>query len=569
MSKGRLPAGLVHGHGNRRLRRAMTSTNMLTRIHLSRLLLGLWLLCGLLSTPALAEQQPPVSDPTGTQVAPVIVDGNKLFRVRGLPAYPASRRASEIRQRIIGLAGDASFKVDLLTISNEEPDRSIVMAGDQELLSVFDEDAALENIRRQLLAEVYRNNIADAITQFRADRSTGRLVNNSLMALVATALFVLLLWATRRLFRWLVDWAERDVRRSVRDLASKAHHIVHAGQLWTLFAGSLRFLRTISYLVLIYFYLNAVLGLYPWTRPAARMLFRFILNPLQSLWLGFVDSLPNLIFLIILWIVISYLLKFLKAFFRALERGRIQLENFEANWAMPTYKIVRILVIAFALVIAYPYIPGSDSLAFKGVSVFLGILLSLGSSSVIANLLAGLTMTYRGAFREGDRIRVGEIVGTVEEVKVMITRVRTPKNEIVIMPNSNIMSADVINYTQLAKTEGLLVHTTVSIGYDTPWRQVEAMLIEAAHLTGGTNKEPPPFVLQTSLGDFAAHYQLNVYCSDVNNLPRIYSDLHANIQDVFNAHGVQIMSPAYVADPETAKVVPPERWYAEPAKQPE
>ena len=205
MSKGRLPAGLVHGHGNRRLRRAMTSTNMLTRIHLSRLLLGLWLLCGLLSTPALAEQQPPVSDPTGTQVAPVIVDGNKLFRVRGLPAYPASRRASEIRQRIIGLAGDASFKVDLLTISNEEPDRSIVMAGDQELLSVFDEDAALENIRRQLLAEVYRNNIADAITQFRADRSTGRLVNNSLMALAATALFVLLLWATRRLFRWLVD----------------------------------------------------------------------------------------------------------------------------------------------------------------------------------------------------------------------------------------------------------------------------------------------------------------------------------------------------------------------------
>jgi small-conductance mechanosensitive channel len=320
---------------------------------------------------------------------------------------------------------------------------------------------------------------------------------------------VLLLWATRRLFRWLVDWAERDVRRSVRDLASKAHDIVHAGQLWTLFAGSLRFLRTISYLVLIYFYLNAVLGLYPWTRPAARMLFRFILNPLRS------------------------------------------------------------LVIAFALVIAYPYIPGSDSLAFKGVSVFLGILLSLGSSSVIANLLAGLTMTYRGAFREGDRIRVGEIVGTVEEVKVMITRVRTPKNEIVIMPNSNIMSADVINYTQLAKTEGLLVHTTVSIGYDTPWRQVEAMLIEAAHLTGGTNKEPPPFVLQTSLGDFAAHYQLNAYCSDVNNLPRIYSDLHANIQDVFNAHGVQIMSPAYVADPETAKVVPPERWYAEPAKQPE
>lgn len=546
----------------------MTLSNTLTRIHLPGLLFGFWLLCGLLVAPVFAEQPTPVSDPTGTLVAPVIVDGNKLFRVRGLPAYPATRRASEIRQRIIALADDASFSVDLLTVSNEEPDRSIVMARDQELLSVFDEDAELENIRRKLLAEVYRKNIVDSITRYRTDRSTGRLVNNSLMALAATALFVLLLWALRRLFRWLVDWAERDVRRSVQDLASKAHYIVHAGQLWTLFAGSLRFLRTVSYLVLIYFYLNAVLGLYPWTRPAARMLFRFIVDPLKSLWLGFVSALPNLIFLIILWIVISYLLKIFHAFFRAIERGRIRLESFEANWAMPTYKIVRILTIAFALVIAYPYIPGSDSLAFKGVSVFLGILLSLGSSSFIANLLAGLTMTYRGAFSEGDRIRVGEVVGTVEEVKVMITRLRTPKNERVIMPNSNIMGSDVINYTQLAKTEGLLLHTTVGIGYDTPWRQVEAMLIEAANRTEGANQEPPPFVLQTSLGDFAAHYQLNANCSDVTNLPRIYSDLHANIQDVFNEHGVQIMSPAYVADPETAKVVPPEQWYAEPAKRP-
>ncbi|MEE4217537.1 MAG: mechanosensitive ion channel family protein, partial [Xanthomonadales bacterium] len=412
-------------------------------------------------------------------------------------------------------------------------------------------------------------NIADAITQYRADRSTVKLLNNSAMALAATVLFVFLLWALKRLFRWLVDWAERDVRRNVQDLASKTHYLVHAGQLWTLVAGVLRFLRTLSYLALTYFYLNAVLGLYPWTRPAARMLFRFIINPLESMWLGFVGALPNLIFLVILAIVVRYLLKFCRAFFRAIERGRIQLESFEAEWAMPTFKIVRILIIAFSIVIAYPYIPGSDSLAFKGVSVFLGILLSLGSSSFIANLLAGLTMTYRGAFREGDRVSVGEVLGTIEEVKVMTTRVRTPKNESVVIPNSNILATHVINYTQLAKTEGLLLHTTVGIGYDTPWRQVEAMLIKAANLTEGANKEPPPFVLQTSLGDFAAQYQLNAYCSDVEDLPRIYSDLHANIQDVFNEHGVQIMSPAYVADPETSKVVPPDQWYAEPAKQPE
>ena len=531
------------------------------------LLLSLSILCGLPCTSAIA-QQPPAADPTGVNLAPVIIDGKKLFRVRGISAYPATRRASEIRQRIIELARDESFDPVLLTVSNEEPNRSIIMAGDAELFNIFEEDAALEKSQRELLAVVYRDIVAKAILQYRSDRSIDRLVNNSLLALTATALFIFLLWAITRIFRWLVDWSERDVRRSVQDLASKTHHLFHPRQLWSIVAGLLRFLRTVAYFTVIYFYLNAVLGLYPWTRPLARTLFRFVVNPLESLWLGFVSALPNLIFLVILWILTTYLLKFFRAFFRAIEHGRIRLESFEAEWAMPTYKIVRILVIAFAMVVAYPYIPGSDSLAFKGVTVFVGILLSLGSSSLIANLLAGLSMTYRGAFREGDRIKVGEIVGTVEDLKVMITRVRTPKNEYVVIPNSNILNSDVINYSQLAKTDGLLLHTTVSIGYDTPWRQVEAMLIEAARRTEGIKKTPAPFMLQTSLGDFSVEYQINGYCEDIRNLLQIYSDLHANIQDVFNEHGVQIMSPAYVADPETAKLVPPERWHEDPAPKP-
>jgi len=528
-------------------------------------LLCLAVLFGTLSTQVLAQQQAPPTDPTGVSVASVIVDGNKLFRVRGMPSYPATRRAAEIRQRIINLANDESFDTAKLIISIDEPIRTTVLAGDLELFNIFEEDAALENIKPELLAHVYRDLVAEAIVDYRADRSTVKLVNNSLVALAVTALFAILLWAFSRLIRWLVAWTERDVRRVGQDLANKAFGLFHASQFWTFVAGFLRLIRTIVYLALIYFYLNAVLGLFPWTRPVARTLIRFIINPLESLWLGFISALPNLIFLGILWIVTSYLLKFLRAIFRAIEHKRIQLEGFESEWATPTYKIVRFLVIAFAVVIAYPYIPGSDSLAFKGVSVFVGVLLSLGSSSYIANLLAGLSMTYRGTFREGDRIRVGETVGVVEEIKVMITRVRTPKNEIVIIPNSKILNTDVTNYSQLAKTRGLLLHTTVSIGYDTPWRQVEAMLIEAARNTSGVNQEPQPFVLQTSLSDFAADYQVNAYCSDVSNLPQIYSDLHANIQDVFNEYGVQIMSPAYVADPESAKVVPPEHWHTEPA----
>jgi small-conductance mechanosensitive channel len=522
-----------------------------------RLLYSLFVFCGLLGEPAFA-QQPPTAEVAAVNQAPVIIDGKKLFLVRGISSYPATRRASEVRQRIINLANDESFDPDELIVSNEQPNRSVIMAGDLEVLNVFDEDAALENLQRELLAFAHRDVIAGTIRQYRSDRSIDRLVNNSLLALTATVLFVFLLWANTRMFRWLVNWTERDVRRGVRELATKTYHLFHPHQLWAVVAGLLRFLRVVAYFLLTYFYLNAVLGLYPWTRPIARMLFRFLIDPLESMWLGFVASLPNLIFLVILWIVTSYLLKFCRAFFRAIERGRIRSENFEADWAMPTYKIVRILVVAFAVVVAYPYIPGADSLAFKGVTVFVGILLSLGSSSFIANLLAGLSMTYRGAFRVGDRIRVGETEGTVEELKVMLTRVRTPKNEIVVIPNSNIMTKDVINYSQLAKTEGLLLHTKVGIGYDTPWRQVEAMLIEAAGRTNGVDKEREPFVLQTSLGDFSVQYQINAYCKEVGNLQRTYSELHANIQDVFNENAVQIMSPAYVADPETPKLVPPE-----------
>jgi small-conductance mechanosensitive channel len=235
---------------------------------------------------------------------------------------------------------------------------------------------------------------------------------------------------------------------------------------------------------------------------------------------------------------------------------------------MPSFKILRFLIVAFAVVVAYPYIPGSESMAFKGVSLFLGVIFSLGSSSFIANMMAGLSMTYRGAFKQGDRVKIGEVAGTVEDIKLMITRIRTPKNEIVVIPNSTILSTNIVNYSALAGTQGLVLHSVVGIGYDAPWRQVEAMLLLAVARTEGLNAEPKPFVLQLSLGDFAVNYEVNAYCNDASRMLALYSALHANIQDVFNEHGVQIMSPAYESDPDSAKVVPPDQWYAAPATRP-
>jgi small-conductance mechanosensitive channel len=224
-------------------------------------------------------------------------------------------------------------------------------------------------------------------------------------------------------------------------------------------------------------------------------------------------------------------------------------------------------VVVFALVVAYPYIPGAESPAFRGLSIFFGILVSLGSSSTISNIIAGYTLTYRRAFKVGDRVRIDDVTGDVVEVRLLVTHLHTVKNEEVIVPNSKILSSDVVNYSSLARTRGLILHTTVGIGYETPWRQVAAMLCMAADRTTGLLKDPEPFVRQKALGDFAVTYELNAYCGSAQAMNALYSDMHRNILDVFNEYGVQIMTPAYEGDPAEPKVVPKERWYTLPAEE--
>jgi small-conductance mechanosensitive channel len=499
--------------------------------------------------------------------APVIVDGKLVAQVRGVSSYPASVRAKEIRDRIVEVARDDSFSVDKLTIVTDE-EKSAIMAGDIRLLVVFDKDAEMENLNRKLLAEVIKVKIATVVTEYRNDRSLNVLLQHAAYALGLTAIFALIFWGVLRVFRGLNAWAVRHVQKGVQDLASKSHHLIQAEQIWTLVAGLLSALRVLTLAVLVYSYLNSALGLFPWTRPVAVILFDLVLNPVKSLWYGFVASLPDLAFLAVLYLILRYILKLQRMFFKQVALGRIKLQNFDADWAMPTHRIIRFMTIAFAIVIAYPYIPGSDSMAFKGVSVFIGVIFSLGSSSFIANVMAGLAMTYRGAFKEGDRVKIDEVFGRVEEIKLMTTRIQTLKNESVLIPNSNILNTNVTNYTVMAEKPGLVLYSTVGIGYDTPWRQVEAMLLLAAKRTEGLQQEPSPFVLQTLMGDFAVNYEINAYCRDVSRMMAIKTDLHRNIQDVFNEYGVQIMSPAYESDPQTLKVVPPENWYAAPASKP-
>jgi small-conductance mechanosensitive channel len=327
-------------------------------------------------------------------------------------------------------------------------------------------------------------------------------------------------------------------------------------------------LRSIAYMVVFLVYVGYVLALFPWTRGLSRNMVAFALGPLQVIGSGIVAHIPSLVFLVVLFFVFRLILRLVRLFFDGVERGGIVFAGFFPEWAQPTYNIVRVAIVAFGLIVAYPYIPGSGSAAFQGVSLFLGIVFSLGSSSAISNVIAGYMMIYRRAFKVGDRIKVGDAIGEVIQTRLQVTHLRSPKNEEIIIPNSQILGAEVVNFSSLAETRGLILHTEVGIGYETPWRQVEAMLIQAAERTPGLASEPRPFVLQRKLGDFAVTYELNVYCNHATTMLLLYSTLHRNILDVFNEYGVQIMTPAYEGDPEKPKVVPKHDWYAAPAMAP-
>ena len=506
---------------------------------------------------------PPLAE-TGFEVAPVTVDGVVLFKLRGVSSLPAEVRAARVAAAIRGAALDRTIDPASVTAVDQGV-VTFIMAGDTRLLGLVDADAEVEGVNRQELAVAVTERVRAAITAYRADREPEALVASALRGAAATAVLALVLvavwWLGRRLDRWLAAAIERRLRSLGVDSVQEGGS-ARAGEVAR---GTLRFVRNLILVVSVLVYLQVVLGLFPWTRPVHARLWDWVVGPLEAMGRELLEQIPNLIFLLILFVIVRWLLKLVRLFFDAVGRGSVALSGFDPEWAKPTFKIVRLVVIAFAAVVAYPYIPGSSTAAFKGVSIFAGVMLSLGSSSIISNLLAGFTMTYRRAFRVGDRIRIGDVVGEVSDIRLQVTHLRTPKNEEVVVPNSMILGSEVTNFSALARSRGLILHTTVGIGYETPWRQVEAMLLLAAERTPGLLREPEPFVLQTALGDFCVTYELNAYCDQPGRLPFLYDGLHRSILDVFNEYGVQIMTPAYEGDPEQPKLVPREQWFTAPA----
>lgn len=288
-------------------------------------------------------------------------------------------------------------------------------------------------------------------------------------------------------------------------------------------------------------------SIFPQTKNLAFQLFSYIWNPVKSILVGIVSYIPNLFTIFVICLAIRYLVRLFRYLAGEVQSERLKLRGFYPDWAIPTYHIIRFLLYAFMIAMIYPYLPGSNSGVFQGISVFVGLIVSLGSSTVIGNIIAGLVITYMRPFKIGDRIKLNDTTGNVIEKTPLVTRIRTPKNEVVTIPNSFVMSSHTVNFSQSAREYGLIIHSEVSIGYDVPWRKVNKLLIEAALNTPGVVDDPRPFVLSTSLNDWYPVYQVNAYIKDADKLAQIYSDLHQNIQDRFCEEGVEIMSPHYMA----------------------
>ena len=463
-----------------------------------------------------------------------------------LGSFSAQERANAISSRIKRLTETLEFFSDSLKVNENEATVDVIY-GNQTIASVTEVDALWFETTPLALATSYKEIIADAVTVYKEEHSLINLLKSIGMALLVIIVMGLIIKYVLRLFRWTALKIQRQKHKRLKAVTVKNYTLLDTERQVHVLLLINRILKWVTVLLAIYIALPLIFGFFPQTEAFAHELLGYIINPIKGIFLAIWNYLPNIFAIVVIIVVFRLLLKFLNFLKVEIAEGRLTFNGFYPDWANPTYQLVRVLVIAFAFVVIFPYLPGSESPVFQGISVFLGFLFTFGSAGSLSNVIAGLVLTYMRLFKIGDRVKIGEIVGDVIEKSSLVTRVRTPKNEIISIPNSTVMSSHTINYSSDAPEKGLIIHTTVTIGYDIPWKVMHQTLIDAALRTDLVLKDPQPFVLQTSLEDFYVAYQINAYVREANKQASIYSNLHQNIQDVCNENGIEILSPHYRA----------------------
>jgi len=542
------------------------------RLPMKRLLLLITLLMFLWPTAAIPAEQVPAKAKTEEKAgdpalspATLKIQNRPIVTMRGtMLGYTPKQRveAAEARIQLLIERGE-THPVSAVA----RPEGMMVRIGDKGVFVVTPAD--INEPAGESLDEVSNRtvqNLTQALKE--VDEAThGELLLRAIgLAVAAAVILVLALAAIRRVHRWLSAHLADVVGPRLKTLAigGFTQHI----------EGILLFIRGVVGLtawalavVSLYLWLTFSLTKFPYSRPWGEQLDNYMINGIKAILLTVVDFIPGLVIVAVIYLITRFLARLARLFFDAIESGHVTVPGLYAETAQPTRRIVTVILWLFSLVMMYPYLPGSDSNAFKGVSVFVGLLLSIGSAGTVNQAVSGLMLMYSRALKVGDYVQIGETVGTVVALGMFSTRIRTPWSEIVSLPNAVIVGTTTKNYSREEETGGALLTTTVTIGYNAPWRQVHAMLIEAAHRTEGLLKEPPPLVLQRSLSDYYVEYMLGTRIAEPQTRIAVLDVLHRNIQDVFNEYGVQIMSPHYMADPAEKVWVPKEKWYESPAKK--
>jgi small-conductance mechanosensitive channel len=415
------------------------------------------------------------------------------------------------------------------------------------IMSISEDDALWANQTKEALAANHMANIREALVSYQEETSIVTLFQEFGLALVVLVITYFILKYIVKLFRWTAIKIHAQENQRIKGIKIRDYTLFDASRQVAVLINLNTVLKWIVMLSTVYIALPILFGIFPWTKNMAQTLFGYILDPLKDIALGLWNFLPNLFTIVVIVVVFRYVLKGLYFLKSEIQVENLKIPGFYPDWAAPTYQIVKVLVFAFMVVVIFPYLPGSDSPIFQGVSVFLGFLFTFGSAGSLSNIIAGLVLTYMRLFKMGDRVMIGNISGDVIEKNMLVTRVRTIKNEIISIPNATVMNSHTINYSSDAPEKGLIMHSTITIGYDVPWREMHEVLVQAALKTPLLLDEPAPFVLQTSLDDFYVSYQINAYTREPNKQAKIYSDLHQNIQDGCNAAGIEIMSPHYRA----------------------
>ncbi|WP_373526559.1 mechanosensitive ion channel family protein, partial [Nostoc sp.] len=494
----------------------------------------------------------------------------RLFVIKAsVGSFSAEERSQAVTNRIEMMAKDLTIPVNSLKIS-EQLGTTNILSGDKVILTITDGDAKAAGKTTQELANEYVQEISTNITKYRQDRSLKNILFGVLYTVISTVVLLIVFKLLNQTFKKIFNWVSNWQGRSIPAVRIQNVEILPASRITYILNQIFKTIRLLLVLGILFIYVPLVLSFFPWTRKISTNLLNYLFLALEGAIEASFAYLPKLIYLTIIIVCAYYIIKFIRPIFRELGNGNLSLPGFYPEWAEPTFKLALFLITALSLVVALPFLPGFGSPAFQGISVFLGVLLSLGSSAAVANIVAGVILIYTRAFRIGDRIKINDAIGDIVEKTLFVTRIRTVKNVVITIPNGTVLTSQIINYSALAQDPDyyLVLHTTVTLGYDVPWRKVHQVLTDAALATSQILTEPTPFILQTSLDDFYVSYEINAYTSKPGLMARIYSELHQNIQDKCNEADIEILSPHYSAIRDGNQITIPENYLSKDYKAP-